>query len=1097
MTTVMYRQDTGEKDLDLSSPEGAVGDSLSVAVWTIVSRFTGVLRGVVVAAVLGATYFANTYQFTNSLPNLVFYGLLAGALFSSILVPALVPHVDSGDSRAAARTAGGLLGVTIIGMIALVPLVALATPWLLRLGSIGATDAAAAKSQAHIGAVLILLFLPQVAFYAIVGTATAVMNSHRRFALAAAAPALENLGTILVLGIAAVVFTRAAREGQVPSSLVLLLGAGTTGAVLLHASAQWWGARRVGVVLLPRAGWRDPEVRKVIRRARPAAVQAGLEASLFAALLLVADRVPGGVVAFQLAMNFFFLPVALGATPVALSLMPRLSRMTGPDQARSFRDTYVQGLGFAAFLVVPAAIAYAVLATPLATAIGFGGFGGSSAIHLIAASLIGLAPGIIGQTLFLVTTYACYARGDTKSPLRGMLLEVTICAGFVAVSYSVHGPAVLTVLGLGLSAGTIVASAYLVAHLRRGLPRGGESALRPVLCTVAGSVLMIGPAWVTAVFLGDHLHSKAGHVAAMLAATVVGAGCYFAVEAVMRAPQMQWVLGALLRAPPTAASKPDGAGTASPGRWRIVQRMRRDPEAWSRSRQLGLDCALLFGCAAVGALAAFRVKYALVVLAVIALAALISARPASAAYLLIFLTPLIVGVNAGSFIPLVRPNEALTALFGVVIAVRWLVRVRTGDRGWPKLDRLDLSLIALAVTSSILPLLMMVARQRAIDSDDLLYSLVLWKLLAEYVVIRSVITTSEQVMRCLWLSMWSAWIVSVIGILQSLKVSFATHLLLKFYTPVNSTSDVSIGRGSSLLGLPDAVADLALLNLAIAIALLWRGHRRRLLLTGLAVTYTLGVLASAEVASVISLLVGFVVIVILTKRGRIVAYAIPVAILGAVLLWPVIETRIAAASGGAGGLQLPLSWQVRLQNLETYFWPTIFSDWNWILGVRPAARVAVPTQEYGYVWIESGYTWLLWGGGIPLLASYIWFVREAVGKGFRYARRVDTAGIVGFAIAVSIASQAVVMVLDPHLTYRGSGDAIIMVLALLRVLPSGRRQPARDRVAAEDDAVARAHEVLGGRSQPAAEPAWSAGGQLGGGTNVGNTPELVSRWKGA
>ncbi len=82
---------------ELATPEGAVDDSLSVAIWTIVSRLTGVLRGITIAAVLGVTYFANTYQFTNSLPNLIFYGLLAGSLFSSLLVPALVGHVDSGD----------------------------------------------------------------------------------------------------------------------------------------------------------------------------------------------------------------------------------------------------------------------------------------------------------------------------------------------------------------------------------------------------------------------------------------------------------------------------------------------------------------------------------------------------------------------------------------------------------------------------------------------------------------------------------------------------------------------------------------------------------------------------------------------------------------------------------------------------------------------------------------------------------------------------------------------------------------------------------------------------------------------------------------
>ena len=78
-----------------------------------------------------------------------------------------------------------------------------------------------------------------------------------------------------------------------------------------------------------------------------------------------------------------------------------------------------------------------------------------------------------------------------------------------------------------------------------------------------------------------------------------------------------------------------------------------------------------------------------------------------AAYLLVFLTPLVVGVNVGPY-PLVRPNEALMGLFALVIIVRWIVRVRTGDREWPKLDH-RLSLIALGATSSIVPLIMMVA----------------------------------------------------------------------------------------------------------------------------------------------------------------------------------------------------------------------------------------------------------------------------------------------------------------------------------------------------------------------------------------------------
>jgi hypothetical protein len=330
--------------------------------------------------------------------------------------------------------------------------------------------------------------------------------------------------------------------------------------------------------------------------------------------------------------------------------------------------------------------------------------------------------------------------------------------------------------------------------------------------------------------------------------------------------------------------------------------------------------------------------------------------------------------------------------------------------------------------------------------------------------VRSVVTTSQQVMRCLWLSMWSGAIVCGVAILQSLKLFGVPKLLAAYYAPLTVTSSLSIGRGSSLLGLPAAVADLAILNLAIAVGLLVRGHRRRLLLAGLAVLFVLGVVAAAEFATVFGLLVAVAVMVALTKSGRILRYAGPVALLAGVVLWPVISHRLSGFQ--TGGFQLPPSWVVRLQHLESYFWPVLFSDYNWILGVQPDARVFVPTTQYDYVWIESGYTWLLWGGGIPLLASYIGFVWAVMRKGFSYARRADAAGVVGFALAVAVTAQAFTMIFDPHLTFRGSGDAFFLTLALLRVLPSRRAKAAGDRVIAEAaDAGYRPQEVVGSRPQ--------------------------------
>ena len=1043
----MAAREPADGGSELSSPEGAVGDSLSVAVWTVVSRLTGVLRGISIAAVLGVTYFANTYQFTNSLPNLIFYGLLGGALFSSLLVPALVPHIDSGDRQAVARTAGGLFGVAMLGTLAIVPAAALLTPGLLRLGSGGAASAVAAHSQARTGALLVLLLLPQVPLYAIVGTATAVMNAHRRFALAAAAPALENLGTIAVLGVVAVLYSREATTHDVPVSLVLLLGAGTTGAVMLHSGMQWWGARRVGVVIVPRAGWRDPAVRATIRRALPAVAQAGLASLQLGLLRLVADRVAGGVVALMLAANFAFLVIALGATPVALSLVPRLSRLTGPGQAELFRDTYRRGLVFAAFLVVPAATAYAALARPLAGAVAFGGFGADGGRELIAAALLGLAPAIIGETVFLVTTYACYARKDTTHPLRGMVIQATVCAGGVAAVAHMRGPSLLMGLGLSFAAGGIVAALYLGHHLRRELPRGGEPVLRPLLRTLACSAIMILPSWAAANFLASRLFTAPARAAAILGISLGGAVIYFTAQMSMHAPQVHWLRDALASRWRRLAGQGQGfpqisRGLAGSDAWRALS---------SVLRRRQLDTALLLGIVAVGALAEVKVKYAVAAVIALGIIGWVMARPVYAAYLLIFLTPLIVGINAGRVVPVLRLNEALIVVLGVAIGLRWLAGAGRSHIRWPRLDRVDASLIALGVTSSVLPLLMMVMRQRAITSDDLLYCIVIWKLLAEYAIVRTVISNREQAMRCLVLSMAAAAVVSAVGVAQSVGVPGVSGFLVKYYAPIGV--ELSNGRGSSLLALSAATADLAILNLAIAIAMIVRGHPRGKLLGGIAVLYALSVVASAEFSSVIGLIVAVMAIIALTRSGRIAAYAVPVALFGGVLLWPVIQTRLNGFQSASG---LPVSWTTRLYNLETYFWPTLFSDHNWLLGVRPSARVTVPGKILGYVWIESGYTWLLWGGGIPLLASYLAFVVAVIRKGWAYANRAGAVGIVATAVAAAAASQVILMVFDPHLTYRGSGDALFLLLALMRTLPA-RRRPA-------------AHSVLPGTAVVPARP---------------------------
>lgn len=1001
----------------------AAGDSMIVAAWTMVSRVTGLLRFAVVGAVLGPTFFGNAYQFTNSLPNLVYYGFLAGSLFSSLLVPALVRHIDTGDRRASERVAGGFLGVTLVALLPMAPVAVFLGPLALKVAALGGSPAVSA-AQVHVARLLILMFIPQMFCYGVIGTATAVMNARRRFALAAGAPAVENLGTIAVLVTTAVLYGTSRGLTDVPAGELLLLGLGSTGAVVLHAATQWWGARRAGVLLVPRPGWRDDEVRVVIRRAVPALGQAGLGAVQTLTLLTVANRVPGGVVAFQIALSFYYLANSLGTAPVALSLLPRLARMHLDGDTPAFRDTLVRGLALGFFVTIPAAAGYLILATPLARAMSFGRMDSAAGITLIAAALIPLSLAVVAQTAFQIVMYAFYARKDTRTPLWSTALETVVCLGLASLVLVVRGANVLFVLGLAASVSVTVAACHLTVRMWRRLGhRGSERLLPSIVRFIAGAAVMAPPARLTATTVTGWLGRPLGPRAGIVAGAIVGAAIYLTLEAVWRTPEVDWLLGGLAHVRGKV-----GRTLAEPvGRWdrRLLHPL--------SSRWL-LGPALL-AAAVIAAGSVLRPRTALAGLLVLAVMGCVWRWPSLAAYLAIGLTPLTVSLNLGHSLPLVRPNEAIDLLVGAALAARGLALLRSGQLPRIRLTRVELALVLMAVTNSVVLLLWMAIRQQPISQDDLLYALVMWKLLGLYALVRFSVSTDRQIRRCLWISVAAACVVAMVAILQSLAVAGVPRVLAEYFGSYSSASGPAGGRGSSLLGLPGATADLMVFNLAVITGLWTRYRRHQLVLAAAGALMVFGALSAGEFTGVLGLVVGVVCIALVSGSPRLLGLFALAAAVGAIVLWPVISQRLAGFQSASG---LPVSWTGRIYNLRTYFWPTLFSDWNWVLGVRPAARIPVPSQAAGYVWIESGYSWLLWGGGVPLLASFVFFVTVTARSAWQTARAgSDARSVAGIAVFTALMVIVVLMIFDPHLTYRGSGDDFFFLIAL--AAPRNRR----------------------------------------------------------
>jgi hypothetical protein len=416
-----------------------------------------------------------------------------------------------------------------------------------------------------------------------------------------------------------------------------------------------------------------------------------------------------------------------------------------------------------------------------------------------------------------------------------------------------------------------------------------------------------------------------------------------------------------------------------------------------------------------------------------ALALTIAARPTIGAGLWLLLGPLIVGIARGEGAMVLRPNEALLLIIVAGLGLRALWLSWHGERWLPRLQRIDLAVMALVATGCLMPLAIRYGRGLEVSADDVLYALVFVKYLVVYALFRLAVRTPAEVAACLKLILVAGVIVGVIAVLQVKDLAGVPYLLDRYYdAPFTAPIGPVTERGTSTLATAFGVADMMSLCLAIAIGwvMRWQGSRP-LLLAGGAV-FLAGCLAAGSFSgyigvSIVALAVGFVC----GRLLKLLTVMVPTALVATALFWPTVANRL---DGFDSRMGLPRSWLGRVENLERFVWPELFSGLNWLWGVRPSARIPAPEAWRDWVYIESGHAWLLWSGGVPLLVAFMalsWIVARDT---FRIAR--DDHGPVAIVAAAAFAGMAMIfalMLFDPHLTVRGCADLFFPLLALALV----------------------------------------------------------------
>ena len=471
------------------SDAAVVSRSWGMALATLVSRITGFIRIVLLAAILGAAL-SSAFTVANQLPNLI-AALVLEATFTAIFVPVLA-RAERDDPDGGEAFVRRLVTLATTVLLCATVLAVIAAPLLVRL-MLGADP----KVNQPLTTAFAYLLLPQVICYGLSSVFMAILNNRNVFAPPAWAPVVNNVVAIATLVLYLLVPGQLSVDPvSMGNTKLLVLGIGTTLGVFAQAAVLLIAIRSERISVRPLWGIDDR-----LKRFGTMAAAMLLYVVISQVGLVVGNRIAStaaaaGPAIYNYAWLVLQLPFGIIGVTILTVVMPRLSRNAAADDL----PAVLADLSLATRLTLLTLIPVVAFMTISGPAIGsalfaYGKFGEVDANYLgmaIAMSAFTLIP----YALVLLQLRVFYARDEPWTPIL-IIIAITV----VKVALSILAPHLTNdpelVAGyLGAANGLGFVAGAVLGHLllRRSLhPPGGRlvepAVIRTIVVTTAASVV--------------------------------------------------------------------------------------------------------------------------------------------------------------------------------------------------------------------------------------------------------------------------------------------------------------------------------------------------------------------------------------------------------------------------------------------------------------------------------------------------------------------------------------------------------------------------------------------------------------------------------
>jgi putative peptidoglycan lipid II flippase len=406
-----------------------------MAVGTIASRVTGLIRNLLLVALLGTAILGDTYNVANTMPNIL-YNLLIGGALTAVFVPQIVRSLRDSDQGAAfisrlfTVTVTFLLLLTVIGIVFAPVIVNLYAPEFSN------------RPEFDITVTFMRFCLPQIFFLGLFALLGQIANAKGKFGPMMWAPVINNLIAILLFS-----WFLVNREdlslGNISETDITWLGLGTTAGYLAQALILLPVVIRSGVKLTLRFDWHNSQIIKSFRLASWSFLYAMISQVSYLVTVSIAtsaavktqvlgDSTGVGFTPYSNAYLILILPHSIVTVSVVTALLPRLSNYVIDKKHDELTNSLVKAIRLIGIFTVPAALIFLAFGQLVANTLYFG-ISNSDANYL-GLTLSAFALGLIPVSINLVLLRGLNAFENLKSQVIGNLIMNLIS---IALSYLV------------------------------------------------------------------------------------------------------------------------------------------------------------------------------------------------------------------------------------------------------------------------------------------------------------------------------------------------------------------------------------------------------------------------------------------------------------------------------------------------------------------------------------------------------------------------------------------------------------------------------------------------------------------------------------